>query len=133
MTTQGGRGESHTRQILQRLVDAGGVADKEGLQLVTHPQCQALSTLKAFGYVVTEHRITDEGRAHLDRLKQRTLPSRRARKDAAITAAWSRSAVIETRHPLATTEEQIAAIRRQAEQGREQVMLIQDATNQSRV
>lgn len=115
---------SHTRQILQRLTDAGGAADREDLRLVAPSQCKALSLLKAYGYIVTEHRITDEGRAHLERLiawaarKPRRALCGRDKQDAAIAAAWVKPSVIETRHPLATTDEQIEKLKRKTEEDR---------------
>lgn len=104
---------SNTRQILQQLTDAGGSVDKEDLHLATKSQVKALSRLRAFGYVVTEHKITDEGRAHLEQLAK-PKPRKLAKQDAAIAAAWSKSTVLEARYPLVLTDEGIAKIRLEA-------------------
>ena len=112
--------------ILQRLVDAGGSMDREEMRFEPgHQSC--FSGLKAFGYIVTEHRITDEGRAHLQRLIEREAkaqgkarrPVQRTRKqaEAAIARAWGKASA-EARPVLVTTDEQIEKLKRKAEADR---------------
>lgn len=114
---------SASRTLLQRLVDAGGAIDREEFRFdqAWHQSCP--SGLKAFGYVVTEHRITEEGRAHLQRLIDRAMkaqgkarrPVQRTRKqaDEAIAKAWSKASD-EAKPTLVTTNEQINELKRKA-------------------
>jgi DNA-binding PadR family transcriptional regulator len=110
--------------ILRSLADAGGAVDTSEL---THDSVcwrKRLSELKSRGLVVSEYRITDEGREYLAGQHQapRRAVRRAARALAALDAAWRQPA--RTAGPC-LTDEQIESIKRKAQEDR---ALMQDTT-----